>query len=90
MKEIFKKIIDYIHSEIGSTDTWSEHNTQLNILHYVKQLQEEYKQEASPNLIDREELLKAIRNNGVSSNPDVVFEEIEEIIANFPTPERRE
>ena len=42
MKEVFEKIISYIHSEISRTTTWSEHHTQINIENYVRQLQEEY------------------------------------------------
>ena len=36
-------------------------------------------------LISREALLEAIRNNGYSDNPDAMFEEIMEVIEEQPT-----
>lgn len=42
---VFDKIINFINSEIEKTDSFAEHDTQINILNYVQQMQEEYKQE---------------------------------------------
>lgn len=42
MKEVFDKIIGFIHSEIARTTSYAEHDTQINIKFFVEQLRDEY------------------------------------------------
>ena len=42
MKEVFEKIINYIHSEIARTTSFAEHETLINVKFFVHELEEEY------------------------------------------------
>lgn len=96
MKEVFEKIINYIHSEIKRTSTYSEHHTQINIENYVKQLQEEYKSTehincSTDDLISRSALLGAMdkrykeKEGNVLDNLAEGFMQMEKLIKEQPT-----
>ena len=42
MQAVFEKIIKFIEKEIERTSSFSEHDTQINIMDYVKQEAEQY------------------------------------------------
>lgn len=50
MKEVFEKIIEFIHSEIERTTSYAEHDTLINVKFFVEGLAEEHKQQLSNDL----------------------------------------